>query len=56
MAAAQIDGTSADNIIVGSGPGIPSEVRVYGSELPPSLGTAPALFSSFSPYADDRRA
>ena len=30
VAAAQIDGTTADNIIVGSGPGIPSEVRVYG--------------------------
>ena len=34
VAAAQIDGTSADNIIVGSGPGIPSEVRVYSSKLP----------------------
>ena len=54
MAAAQIDGTSADNIIVGSGPGMPSEVRVYGSKLPASPGTAPALFSTFSPYADDR--
>src|SRR5262245_27908031 len=29
VSAAQIDGTSADNIIVGSGPGIPSEVRIY---------------------------
>ena len=29
VAAAQIDGTTADNIIVGSGPGVPSEVRVY---------------------------
>jgi hypothetical protein len=28
VAAAQIDGTSADNIVVGSGAGIPSEVRV----------------------------
>ena len=54
VAAAQIDGTSADNIIVGSGPGIASEVRVYGSKLPSSPGTAPALFSTFSPYADDR--
>jgi hypothetical protein len=53
VAAAQIDGTSADNIIVGSGPGILSEVRVFGSELPSSPGTAPALFSTFSPYADD---
>ena len=56
VAAAQIDGTSADNIIVGSGAGIPSEVRVYGSELPSSPGMAPALFATFSPYADDRRA
>ncbi|MEP9379566.1 multicopper oxidase domain-containing protein [Aquabacter sp. CN5-332] len=54
VAAAQIDGTSADNIVVGSGPGIPSEVRVYGSALPSAPGTAPALFSSFSPYAGDR--
>ena len=29
VAAAQIDGTNADDIIVGSGPGIPSEVKVY---------------------------
>ena len=50
----QIDGTTADNIIVGSGPGIPSEVRVFGTELPSSLGTAPALFSTFNPYANDR--
>jgi FtsP/CotA-like multicopper oxidase with cupredoxin domain len=54
VAAAQIDGTSADNIIIGSGAGIPSEVRVYGSELPTSPGTAPALFATFSPYADNQ--
>lgn len=54
VTATQIDGSSADNIIVGSGPGIPDEVRVYGSQLPSSPGTAPALFSTFSPYADDR--
>jgi hypothetical protein len=54
VTAAQIDGTSADNIIVGSGPGIPSEVRVYSSKLPSSPGTAPVLFSTFSPYAGDR--
>ena len=34
VTATQIDGSSADNIIVGSGPGIPSEVKVFGSELP----------------------
>ncbi len=53
VTAAQIDGTTADNIIVGSGPGMPSEVRVFGTELPASLGTAPALFSTFNPYAND---
>ena len=49
VTAAQIDGTTADNIIVGSGPGIPSEVRVYSSKLPSSPGTAPALFSHVQP-------
>lgn len=53
VAATQIDGTTADNIIVGSGPGAKSEIRVYRSALPSSLGTAPALFSTFSPYAQD---
>jgi hypothetical protein len=54
VTATQIDGTTADNIIVGSGPGIPSEVKVFGSPLPSAPGTAPALFSTFSPYPDDR--
>jgi FtsP/CotA-like multicopper oxidase with cupredoxin domain len=54
VASSQIDGSTADNIIVGSGPDIPSEVRVYRSELPVVLGTAPELFSTFSPYPDDR--
>ena len=54
VTAAQIDGTTADNIIVGSGPGMQSEVRVFGTELPSALGTAPALFSTFNPYANDR--
>jgi hypothetical protein len=49
---AQIDGSTRDNIIVGSGPGAPSEVKVFGSDLP-ALGSPPALFSSFSPYAGD---
>ncbi len=54
VAVAQIDGvTTGDNIIVGSGPGVPSEVKVFSSKLP-SLGTAPAVFSSFSPYPGDR--
>ena len=34
VTATQIDGSTADNIIVGSGPGIPSEVKVFGAELP----------------------
>jgi hypothetical protein len=53
VAASQIDGSQADNIIVGSGPGILSEVRVFRSKLP-ELGKAPELFSTFSPYLDDR--
>jgi hypothetical protein len=54
VAAAQIDGTNSDNIIVGSGPGVPSEVKVYQSQLSSSPGVVPALFSSFKPYGDDR--
>jgi hypothetical protein len=54
VAAAQIDGTTADNIIVGSGPGIPSEVKVFSTELPPALDAAPALFTTFTPYENDR--
>jgi FtsP/CotA-like multicopper oxidase with cupredoxin domain len=54
VAAAQIDGTTSDNIIVGSGPGVPSEVKVYQSQLSSSPGAVPALFSSFKPYGDDR--
>ena len=46
VAVAQIDGTTSDNIIVGSGPGIPSEVKVYQSQLPSSAGVVPALFST----------
>ena len=47
-------GRPSDNIIVGSGPGIPSEVKVYQIPLPSSSGAAPALFSTFKPYGDDR--
>jgi FtsP/CotA-like multicopper oxidase with cupredoxin domain len=53
VTAAQVDGTTADNIIVGSGPSIPSEVRVFATDLPTSLGTAPPLFATFNPYKDD---
>jgi hypothetical protein len=54
VAASQIDGSTADNIIVGSGPGILSEVKVYRAKLPAAPGTAPELFSTFNPYLDDR--
>ena len=54
VAAAQIDGSSADNIIVGSGPGVASEVRVFSSKLPIITGKAPALFAAFNPYAESR--
>jgi len=54
VAVAQIDGTTSDNIIVGSGPGIPSEVKVYESQLSSSAGVVPALFSTFKPYGEDR--
>ena len=52
VAVAQIDGTTSDNIIVGSPPGIPSEVKVYRVPVPASAGAA--LFSTFKPYGDDR--
>jgi hypothetical protein len=54
VAAAQIDGETSDNIIVGSGPGIPSEVKVYKTQLSSSPGAVPVIFSSFKPYGDDR--
>jgi hypothetical protein len=54
VTASQISGGTADNIIVGSGPGIANEVKVFSSKLPSSPGTAPELFSSFNPYVDDR--
>ena len=54
VAAAQIDGTTSDNIVVGSAPGIPSEVRVYRSPLTSSAGAVPSLFATFKPYGDDR--
>ena len=54
VATAQIDGTPIDNIIVGSGPGIASEVKVYQSALPSSPGAEPPLFSAFKPYGEDQ--
>ena len=55
VTAADIEGTFSDNIIVGSGPGIASEVKVFSASLPTASGTAPALFSSFKPYGNDDR-
>ena len=40
----------ADNIIVGSGPGIVSQVKVFSSKLPAEKDKAPDVFSSFTPY------
>ncbi len=54
VAVAQIDGTTSDNIIVGSAPGLPSEVKIYRSLLPLSAGAVPSLFASFKPYGEDR--
>jgi hypothetical protein len=52
VASAQIDGRVADNIIVGSGAGIPDEVRIY--RLPASRQATPELFASFKPYDNDQ--
>jgi FtsP/CotA-like multicopper oxidase with cupredoxin domain len=54
VASAQIDGTSADNIIVGSGAGMQDRINVYGSHMPASIGAAPALFKTFVPFPNDR--
>lgn len=54
VTSSQIDGSTADNIIVGSGPGIPSEVKVFSTKLPSTPGTAPELFSAFNPYIHDQ--
>jgi hypothetical protein len=52
VAAAQIDGATSDNIIVGSGPGIASEIKVYAAKLP-RPGMVPPLFTSFAPHAGE---
>src|SRR6202022_2115190 len=41
VAVAQIDGTTSDNIIVGSGSGVPSEVKAYQSQLSSARGAVP---------------
>lgn len=51
VAAANIDGNPlADNLIVGSGPGIETSVKVYSSTLPATVGAAPPVFGRFTPY------
>jgi FtsP/CotA-like multicopper oxidase with cupredoxin domain len=51
VAGADIDGNAmADNIIVGSGPGMESQVKVFASKLPGESGKAPDVFSTFTPY------
>jgi FtsP/CotA-like multicopper oxidase with cupredoxin domain len=51
VAGADIDGNAlADNIIVGSGPGMESQVKVFSSTLPSESGKAPDVFSTFTPY------
>ena len=50
VASQQIDGGTSDDIIVGSGVGIPSEVKVFAYR--PS--STPTLFSAFNPYPGDR--
>jgi FtsP/CotA-like multicopper oxidase with cupredoxin domain len=54
VAAAQIDGTNADNVVVGSGPGVPDEVKVYQIPLAVASSAGPALFATFKPYGEDR--
>ena len=51
VAGADIDGNAmADNIIVGSGPGIDSQIKVFSSKLPAEKDKAPDVFSGFTPY------
>ena len=51
VAATQIDGTTVDNIVAGSGPGATDRVSVYRM---PQAGDAPQLFATFRPYGSDR--
>jgi FtsP/CotA-like multicopper oxidase with cupredoxin domain len=52
VASTQIDGRSADNIIVGSGAGVTDQVKIFAGDLP-AAGTAPATFATFAPYGSD---
>lgn len=56
VSGADIDGNAMrENIVVGSGPGMASQVKVFSSTLPESPGAAPEVYSSFSPYEADQR-
>ncbi|WP_457148721.1 multicopper oxidase domain-containing protein [Mycobacterium sp. URHB0021] len=51
VAGADIDGNAmADNVIVGSGPGMESQIKVFSSTVPSEAGKAPDVFSAFTPY------
>lgn len=51
VAGVDIDGNAlADNIIVASGPGMESQVKIYSTVLPTDKKSAPAEFGSFTPY------
>lgn len=51
VAGGDIDGNAlASNIIVGSGPGMPTQVRVFSTQL--EKGQTPEIFSSFAPYPE----
>lgn len=51
VAGTDIDGNAlADNIIVGTGPGTESQIKVFSSKLPDKTGKAPDVFSTFTPY------
>ncbi|OBK75701.1 multicopper oxidase domain-containing protein, partial [Mycobacterium sp. 1274761.0] len=55
VAGTDIDGNAmADNIIVGTGPGRESQVKVFSSTLPPDREKAPEVFSTFTPYPGSR--
>ena len=50
VAAGSLDGNAGcDNIVVGSGPGMESQVRVFSSRLP-EPGQAPKVVGEFKPY------
>src|SRR5262249_35069219 len=54
VAVAQIDGANADNIIIGSGPGVASEVKVYQIPLAISASPGPPRLPRLNPYGGDR--